>query len=109
MKYIDAEKLYKQVDSLMARYAESEKEFEVEDEELSIFYQGKRKMCSELLGVIDSLQQEQSEADLKKACDAYCKVCGHYPHTVPTYICRQNCEYFDDFKALLDARKEEIK
>ena len=59
MKYMDAEKLYKQVDSLMARYAEYEKEFEVDDEELSIFYQGKRKMCSELLGIIDSLQQEQ--------------------------------------------------
>lgn len=59
MKYIDAEKLYKQVDSLMARYAKNEEEFEVDDEELSIFYQGKRKMCSEVLKIIDFLQQEQ--------------------------------------------------
>ena len=51
--------------------------------------------------------QEQSEVDLEKACDAYCKVCGHYHHTVPTYICRQACDYFADFKALLNARKEE--
>ena len=58
-KYIDAEKLYKQVDSLMARYAKNEEEFEVDDEELSIFYQGKRKMCSEVLKIIDFLQQEQ--------------------------------------------------
>lgn len=58
-KYIDAEKLYKQVDSLMARYAKNEEEFEVDDEELSIFYQGKSKMCSEVLKIIDFLQQEQ--------------------------------------------------
>lgn len=67
-KYIDADKLYKQVDSLMARYAEYEKKFEVDDEELSIFYQGKRKMCSELLGIIDSLQQEQ---DRMRYCIEY--------------------------------------
>ena len=35
---------------------------------------------------------------IEKACDVYCKVCGHYPHTVPTYICRQDCDYFKDFK-----------
>jgi len=63
IKNIDAEKLYKQVDSLMARYAKYEKEFEVDDEELSMFYQGKRKMCSDLLGIIDSLQQEQQMPD----------------------------------------------
>ena len=71
IKNIDAEKLYKQVDSLMARYAEYEKEFEVDDEELSIFYQGKRKMCSELLGIIDSLQQEQPEDGLEEEITRY--------------------------------------
>lgn len=58
-KYIDAEKLYKQVDELMARFAKLEKEAEPDTEDLSIFYQGKKEMCSELLSIIDSLQQEQ--------------------------------------------------
>ena len=35
---------------------------------------------------------------IKKACDAYCKVCGHYAHSVPTHICRHDCNYFSDFK-----------
>lgn len=35
---------------------------------------------------------------IEKACDAYCKVCGHYHHTVPTHICRQDCDYYDNFK-----------
>lgn len=34
----------------------------------------------------------------EKACDAYCKVCGHYAHTTPIYICRQACDYYKDFK-----------
>lgn len=38
------------------------------------------------------------EEVIERACDAYCKVCGHYHHTVPTYICRQKCDYYDDFK-----------
>ena len=59
-KYIDAEKLYKKVDALMAHYAKSEKDMGY-DAELSIFYQGKKKMCSEVLNVITSLQQEQDK------------------------------------------------
>lgn len=34
---------------------------------------------------------------IDKACDAYCKVCGHYPHTLPASICRQDCDYYSDF------------
>ena len=71
MKYIDSEKLYKQVDELMAHFAELEKETKPDDEDLSIFYQGKVKMCSELLDIIDSLQQEQPEVDLEKAAEEY--------------------------------------
>lgn len=33
-----------------------------------------------------------------KACDAYCQVCGHYPHKVPTHICRQDCDYYMKFR-----------
>ena len=38
------------------------------------------------------------EEVIEKACNAYCKVCGHYAHTTPTYICRQACDYYKDFK-----------
>lgn len=38
------------------------------------------------------------EEVIEKACDAYCKVCGHYPHTTPTHICRQACDYYNNFK-----------
>ena len=40
----------------MAQYAELEKGDELD---VSIFYQGKKKMCSQMLDIIDSLQQEQ--------------------------------------------------
>lgn len=39
---------------------------------------------------------------IEKACDAYCKVCGHFAHTVPTHICRQDCRYYDDFKQAME-------
>ena len=38
------------------------------------------------------------EEIIEKACDTYCKVCGHYVHTVPTHICRHDCRYYSDFK-----------
>jgi hypothetical protein len=44
----------------------------------------------------------KTDAFIEKACDAYCKVCGHYPHTVPTHICRNNCDYFSDFKKYME-------
>lgn len=50
---------------------------------------------------------EQPKVDLEKVYDSYCKVCGHYHHTTPDFICRQACDYFKDFKALLNAKKEE--
>lgn len=60
-KYIDAEKLYKKVEELMVKFAELETEVETDDMSLTLptYYQGKRKMCSEILTLIDSLQQEQ--------------------------------------------------
>ena len=44
-------------------------------------------------------KQSMNNADafIKKACDAYCKVCGHYHHTTPNHICRQACDYYKDF------------
>lgn len=38
------------------------------------------------------------EEIVEKACDAYCKVCGHYPHETPTYICRLACDYYKNFE-----------
>ena len=40
----------------------------------------------------------EREEMIEKACDAYCKVCGHFAHSVPTHICRHDCRYFSDFK-----------
>ena len=40
----------------------------------------------------------RTDAFIEKACDAYCKVCGHYPHTTPNHICRQACDYYKDFR-----------
>ena len=55
----------------------------------------------------DSLEPiDEHEVDLEKACDAYCKVCGHYAHTTPVHICRQACDYYKDFK---QAMKDEME
>ena len=40
----------------------------------------------------------RKDAFIEKALNAYCKVCGHYHHTVPYEICRHDCNYYDDFK-----------
>ena len=77
MKHIDTEKLYKQVDELMTHFAELENETKLGNEDLSIFYQGKKEMCSELLGIIDSLQQKPQEEICSKCIhhgkdDGYC-------------------------------------
>ena len=39
--------------------------------------------------------------DIDKVCDAYCKVCGHYAHSVPTHICRYDCDYYSRFRKFL--------
>jgi hypothetical protein len=38
------------------------------------------------------------EEMIERACDTYCKVCGHYPHKTPKHICRQACDYYKDFR-----------
>lgn len=43
------------------------------------------------------IEYVRKDAFIEKACDAYCKVCGHYPHTTPNHICRQACDYYKDF------------
>lgn len=51
---------------------------------------------------VKDIEYTRTDALIEKACDAYCKVCGHYPHTVPTHICRNNCDYFSDFKMYME-------
>ena len=52
---------------------------------------------------IDALEVKEVNLE-EKACDAYCKVCGHYAHSVPTHICRHDCRYFSDFKTYLKGK-----
>ena len=52
------------------------------------------------------VEYTRTDALIKKACDAYCKVCGHYPHKTPTHICRQDCDYFEDFKRYMKGGKK---
>ena len=46
----------------------------------------------------DSVEYIRKDAFVEKACDAYCKVCGHYHHTTPNHICRQACDYYKEFR-----------
>ena len=48
------------------------------------------------------IEYTRTDAFIKKACDVYCKVCGHYPHTTPNHICRQVCDYYKDFKKYIE-------
>lgn len=43
------------------------------------------------------VEYTRTDAFIEKACDAYCKVCGHYAHTTPNHICRQACDYYKNF------------
>ena len=44
---------------------------------------------------------KQKQVLIDKACDAYCKVCGHFPHTVQKHICRMDCQYYSSFRKLM--------
>ena len=50
----------------------------------------------------NSIEYIRKDAFVDEACDAYCKVCGHYAHSVPTHICRNDCVYFKDFKKYME-------
>lgn len=62
------------------------------------------ELCELVTDSMEYIAEVQYKKDIKKACDAYCKVCGHFAHSVPTHICRQDCHYYTDFK---QAMKEE--
>ena len=50
----------------------------------------------------DDIEYIRKDAFIDKACDAYCKVCGHFAHSVPTHICQHDCRYFSDFKKYME-------
>ncbi len=50
------------------------------------------------------IEYTRTDAFIEKVCDAYCKVCGHYPHTVPIHICRHDCDYFSNFKKAMKGK-----
>ncbi len=49
----------------------------------------------------EDVEYTRTDAFIDKACDTYCKVCGHFAHTVPTHICRHDCIYFSNFKTYM--------
>ena len=55
-----------------------------------------------LLHVLNKSAEQAKKQMIDKACDAYCKVCGHFAHTVPTHICRHDCRYFSDFRKAME-------
>ena len=87
--------------------AEIEKIISDETESIKSFEHNKNasevQRSNARIGVLTYLRSflttlEVKEVDLEeKACDAYCKVCGHYAHTTPNHICRQACDYYKNF------------
>lgn len=69
------------------------------------------KMLKEQRAVLRVSNEKFRKEFIDKACDAYCKVCGHYPHKVPTHICRQDCDYYMKFRkamGVISGNNEEI-
>ena len=64
MKYIDAEKLKAEIERLQ-KFNSSMSNNAI-NSNMRNFYDGEEDCCKQLLSFIDSLQQEQPEADLKK-------------------------------------------
>ena len=66
------------------------------------YYQGKVDALNDTISSLNTLEVRdinlEKEQLVEKACDAYCKVCGHYAHKTPTYICRQGCDYYKKFR-----------
>ena len=100
MKYIDAEKLKKIINNLYTETCISE--------EATGFYDAIDKTCD----VIDSLQQEQQEVDLKKEIERYTEEIIHLPITnkrTPMDIMESDwvrCAHHF-YKLGLNARREE--
>lgn len=72
MKYIDAERLRKEIDHRIDILEDmSIKCAKNDDTEMHAYYHGKAVSLQELLSFIDSFQQEQPQVDLEKELDIY--------------------------------------
>lgn len=92
MKYIDAEKL----------------KAEIERRRLSNRYIDTESYENELLEIIDSLQQEQPEVDLKKEYAEFVEADPVYSKLVNDVVGRAIARHFAEWGAIhLNARKEE--
>ena len=82
------------------------KEKDVKGKRYDAFLNGKLSICEELLGCIDSLQQEQAEVGLEKELNEWMKYGPHtcYPWcTIPDAI-KITAEHF--YELGLNARKK---
>ena len=81
-------------------WSEDELDFYVKANEFpnKIYLQEPTKWVRTEKSYANDVEYVRTDAFIEKACDAYCKVCGHYQHTVPTHICRQGCDYYTDFR-----------
>ena len=67
-----------------------------------IYFDGDDRACKLPIFSSTNIEYIRTDAFIEKACDAYCKVCGHFAHNVPTHICRHDCRYFSDFKKYME-------
>ena len=105
MKYIDAEKLR----SVLQNTINSMKEKDAKGERYDAFLNGKLSICEELLGCIDSLQQEQPEVDLEKEIERIIKSEDRFmKFQVKEQLIKYVARHFAEWGAIhLNARKEE--
>jgi hypothetical protein len=80
-------------DALVAEIKRRKQTWQHQDQQ---YVNGGKDVCDYLLGFLDTLEVKEVNLE-EKACDAYCKVCGHYAHTTPNHICRQACDYYKNF------------
>ena len=98
-------KVVKQYINKSALIAEIERLMSIYNDDENIHHIAKYNILVDIPYFLDTLEvKEMNSTDtfIEKACDAYCKVCGHYAHSVPTHICRHDCRYFSDFKKYME-------
>ena len=101
MKHIKRIKTMEQYISKSALVAEIKRLFEKAEKSSGEYQNGAIHTLITFRDFLDTNEVKEvnsKDAFIEKACDAYCKVCGHYAHSVPTHICRHDCRYFSDFK-----------
>ena len=92
VQYIQADTFIENLDERMiAKYLYEKKGYPID-------LNGHLPSFDETMKDVERYNAYKEDKFIEKACDAYCKVCGHFPHSVPTHICRHDCRYFSDFK-----------